>query len=215
MPVDLERFTDAVRRLAALRDQGHLRVEVTPRGTVNLVLDEVGAPQAPPGGDGLYIDIEDVATALAVGASADEFVRVRQTDSAPLGPEDEAIARSKYEAVASDLAVGLRRRAWLRTTSKVYVLTSHDWEVVSKLADSSPLPRPPETAQCLYGLLRLNTERATSGEPDQKITVVGLDADDLDDLILGLTNLRSALSAEAGLTTLADAEAAHAEAAHD
>ena len=117
---------------------------MTPQGAVNLVFDEEGAPQAPPGGDGLYIDIEDVTAAVAAGVDADDFVRIRQSGSRPPGPDDsEATARAKYELVATTIAVGLQRRAWLRTTSKVYVLESYDWEVVSKLADSSSRPDRP------------------------------------------------------------------------
>jgi hypothetical protein len=201
MAVDLNRFTEAVEQLNSLREQHHLRVEVTPQGSVSLVFDEVGAAQAPQGGDGLYIDIEDVATAIAAGATVDEFVRRRQSAvPGPLEPEDEATARSKYELVASGLSAGLQRRAWLRTTSKVYVLTSHDWEVVSKLADSSSRPRPADASESIYGLLRLNTERAAEGQPDQKVTVFGLDADDLDDLIRSLTSLSAALAAETGIS---------------
>jgi hypothetical protein len=198
MPVDLSRFREAVERLAELREQGQLRVEVTPSGGINLVFDQRGGARAPEGGGGLYIDIEDALAATAAGVSIEEFAGVRQASSAPLGPEDEAAAREKYEAVvASQLAVGLQRRAWLRTTSKAYVLTSVDWEVVSKLADSSSIPRPTDASETLYGLLRLNTERASEGAlPDQKITVLGLDADDLDSLIAALTSLRAALGAE-------------------
>jgi hypothetical protein len=99
--------------------------------------------------------------------------------------------------VASRLSVGLQRRAWLRATSKVYVLASFEWEVVSKLADSSSIPRPANASETLYGLLRLDTERAGGGgPPDRKVTVVGVDAEDLDDLIGGLTSLRAALGAE-------------------
>jgi hypothetical protein len=64
MAVDLERFRAAVEQLTELREQGHLRVEVTPRGVVNLVFDEEGAPRAPEGGGGLYIDVEDILAAM-------------------------------------------------------------------------------------------------------------------------------------------------------
>jgi hypothetical protein len=196
MPVDVDRFRAAVEQLTALREQGHLRVEVTPRGAVNLVFDEEGAPYAPEGGGGLYIDIEDVLAATAAGVPIEDFARVRQTRTDALA-EEEATAREKYEMVASRLSAGLQRRAWLRTTSKVYVLASFEWEVVSKLADSSSVPRPADASETLYGLLRLDTERAGGdGPPDQKVTVVGLDAEDLDDLIGGLTSLRAALGAE-------------------
>lgn len=198
MAVDLEHFRTAVGQLTALREQGHLRIEVTPSGAVNLVFDEIGVPQAPPGGGGLYIDIEDALTAVAAGVPVDEFARVREHQSEPLGPEDAASAREKYEIVASGLSAGLQRRAWLRTTSKAYVLTSFEWEVVSKLADSSSIPRPADAAETIYGLLRIDTERAgTSRPPDQRVTVISLDEEDLDELIGGLTSLRAALGAEA------------------
>jgi hypothetical protein len=197
MAVDLERFRAAVEQLASLREHGHLRAGVTPSGAVNLIFDDEGAQQAPAGGEGLYIDIEDVLAAIAAGVPVDDFVRVRQARSDALGPDEEATAREKYEMVASRLSAGLQRRAWLRTTSKVYVLTSSEWEVVSKLADSSSIPRPADASETLYGLLRLDTERAGGGgPPDRRVTVVGLDADDLDDLIGGLTSLRAALGAE-------------------
>ncbi len=197
MAVELERFRAAVEQLATLREQGHLRVAVMPNGAVNLVFDEEGASQAPPGGGGLYIDIEDVLAAIAARISIEEFVRVRHTRDDSLGPEEEATAREKYEMVASRLSAGLQRRAWLRTTSKVDVLASFEWEVVSKLADSSSVPRPPDASESLYGLLRLDTERAGGGgRPDRKVTVVGVDAEDLEGLIGGLTSLRAALAAE-------------------
>jgi hypothetical protein len=195
--VNLERFTTAVDQLNALREQGHLRVEVSPNGAVNLIFDPEGGNNAPPGGGGLYIDVEDVLAAIAAGASIDYFVRVRTTRQDALGPEDETNARKKYETVASGLAIGLQRRAWLRTTSKVYALTSLDWEVVSKLADSGSVPRPIDASETLYGLLRLDTERSgAGGAPDRKVTIIGLDASDLDDLISGLTGLRTALASE-------------------
>lgn len=197
MSIDLEHFTAAVDQLNALREQGQLRVEVSPSGTVNLIFDAEATQQAPPGGGGLYIDIEDVLAAIAAGVSIDDFVRVRATREDALGPEDEETARTKFEKVASGLAIGLQRRAWLRTTSKVYALTSLEWEVVSKLADSGSVPRPADPSETLYGLLRLDTERSSTGvRPDRKVTIVGLDASDLDVLIRGLTGLRTALASE-------------------
>ena len=191
MPVDLERFTAAVEQLAVLREQGHLRIQVTPAGRIQLVFDAHGGPLAPEGGDGLYIDVEDVLAAIAAGVSSEEFARIRQGGQGILGPEDEVNAVAKYEMVLARLASGLQRRAWLRTTSKVYVLTSFDWEVASKLADSSTMPRPEDASETIYGLLRLDTERAgPGGQPDQRVTVVGLDHDNLDELIAGLTALR-------------------------
>jgi hypothetical protein len=201
MPVALDRFTAAVNELSRLRTEGHLRAEVTPQGFVSLVFDEEGRPQAPEGGDGLYVDIQDVMTAIAAGVIADEFVRVRETGRGGLEPEDPTVARAKYELVSADLADGLQRRAWLRTTSKVFVLTSYEWEVVSKLADSSSRPRPAEAAEYVYGLLRLNSQRGTEeGQPDQRVTVIGLDTEDLDKLIRGLSDLRVALGAETART---------------
>jgi len=204
MAVDLEHFRAAVEQFARIHGDGHLRVEVAPNGAVNLIFDPEGARHAPPGGGGLYIDIEDALAAVAAGVPVDDFVRIRSERPGPLGPEDGESAREKYQIIAeSSLSEGLQRRAWLRATSKAYVLTSFEWEVVRKLADSSSIPRPTDASETLYALIRLDTERSGGdGPPDQKVTVVSVDAPDLDDLIGGLTSLRAALGSEAAdLTT--------------
>jgi hypothetical protein len=205
--VDLDTFTTAVDLLAQLRELGHVRLEVTPQGIVTLAFDQDGHTEAPAAGGGLYMDIEDAIAAVAADVSVDDFVRIR---SAPRPnypqPEAEDVARAKYAAICSGFsAESLRRRAWLRATSKVYVLTSYDWEVVSKRADSTR-PRPSGDNVALYGLLRLNTERASNAgwNPDHKVAVIGLDPDDVDDLLQGLTRLRAALAAESAQAGVAD-----------
>jgi acetyltransferase-like isoleucine patch superfamily enzyme len=96
MYAPLDDFTAAVSRLGELRSQGLLRLKVSPEGRVDFAIDK-SAPDVPPPGDGLYLDIFDILSAIARGIPAEDFVATRGADEA----EPHAVSRQKYEAAAA------------------------------------------------------------------------------------------------------------------
>ncbi len=192
MYTNLDNFVAAAERLRDLRERGLLRFHVTPQGSVNMGFEPSASDEVPAPGGGLYADLDDAIGAIGTGTSIEEFQRVRG-EPRPGFPEPEAseIAAAKYEQLAP-FGDELRPRVLLRLASRVPVLVAHDWEVVTKRADSIVSEDAPDVS---YGLLRITTERALGVNlgADRKAVTLGLDKQDVDELIEDLENMRNAL----------------------
>lgn len=197
MYTNLDNFVSAAERLRDLRARGLLRFHVTPQGSVNFAVEPSAAAEMPPPGGGLYADLDDVIGAVGTGTTIEEFQRVRG-EPRPGFPDPEApeVAAAKYEQLAS-FGDELLPRVLLRIASRVPVLVAHDWEVVTKQADSAVSDDAPKVS---YGLLRVTTERALGVNlgADRKAVTLGLDRQDVDELIEDLENLRKSLIASVG-----------------
>jgi hypothetical protein len=201
---DLDNFTAAVERLRDLSDRGLMRLILSPQGFGAFEFDVAASDEVPPAGDGLYSDLEDVISAVAGGAPVETFVEIRSRRRPGFeDPEDAEVSRTKYGLVATELVSSdLRRRTWLRATSKVHMLVGQDWEVVARRADSTDRT---DLDNLRYGLLRLTSERRTGdgdmplpAQPDRVTTVIGLDITDLDGLMGALSRLRDAMLQDGG-----------------
>lgn len=209
MYVGLETFTVAVRRLAELRAEGLARLAISPDGAV-VVGIEPDVDDAPTPGGGLFIDIFDALTGVANGASVEEFVRARSEPRPGFGePEQEGTSRAKYEAVVAAFPPDeLQRRTWLRITSKLPVLATVEWEILTKEGDSRSLPMPEGVPreQMRFGQVKLIAQ-PTTHRTDVQEMMVGLDLDDVNVLLKELERLRTALIGTAEKAPIADNEA--------
>jgi hypothetical protein len=144
-------------------------------------------------------DITDVLAAAVTGTSEDEFLSVRgdrrrfaydetEEDSET---EDESIARRKLAAIVQTFDVEqLRRRRWLKATSKSPVFVGVEWESGIKNADSSDHPGDGATAYGTVRLLAAPTQPAgVFGGYDGPITVSVLT--DLEDVRMMIDALRA------------------------
>jgi hypothetical protein len=193
MPVSLDDFTDAVRRLAELKEQGLARLAIGPDGGVAVGIDP-SAEDAPAPGGGLFVDIFDALTAIANDTPVEEFVSLRSKPRPGFDePESEETSRAKYNAAAAFAPDELRRRTWLRATSKLPVLVAIDWEVLVKEFDSgSPAGEP--ARRIPVGQLRFAVQRTPrTFLPDIQEMLLGLDLEDVDDILRELEQLRAAL----------------------
>lgn len=195
MPVSLQNFQDSVRRLAELRSEGLARLSITPDGFITVGID-ASAGNVPEPGGGLFAEIFTLLSAIAAGRSADEWIEERQEmidDQDGVEDEDGAISRAKYAAAAEAFpAIELSRRAWHRKVSKLPVLESISWEVVSRSAHSGAAPPNEADARTPFAQLRLSAFRPASHlfqDGAQKEIVLGLDPEDVADLIRELERL--------------------------
>jgi hypothetical protein len=194
MPVSLDDFSNAVRRLAELREQGLARLAISPDGGVAVGIDP-SAEYAPVPGGGLFVDIFDALTAVANDTPIEEFVRVRSKQRPGFDvPEAEAVSRGKYDAITAAFPPDeLRRRTWLRATSKLPVLAAVEWEVLIKEFDSGS-PAGGSARRIPLGQLRFAVQRTSrTFLPDIQEMVLGLDLEDVDDILQELEQLKSAL----------------------
>lgn len=193
MYTNLDNFVAAAERLRDLRARNLLRFHVSPQGGVSLAFDPMAADEVPLAGGGLYADLDDVIGAIGAGTSIEEFQRVRSEPRPGFDePESSEVAAAKYEQM-SVFGDELRPRVLLRLASRVPVLVAHDWEVVSKLRDSAVSDDAPKVS---YGLLRITHERGLGvnlGAERESVTL-GLDAQDVDELIEDLENMRKSLT---------------------
>jgi acetyltransferase-like isoleucine patch superfamily enzyme len=104
----LDDFTVAVARLGELRRQRLLRVEVFSSGRVALKIDE-SASDVPARGNGVYLDVEDVLSAIAMRDPIEEFVLARSGTSDGGGAPEHDVWEAKFAAaVAAFPAAELR-----------------------------------------------------------------------------------------------------------
>lgn len=192
MYTNLDNFVAAAERLRDLRARNLVRFHVSSQGQVSIAFDPEAANEAPPPGEGLYFDLQDAIAAVGAGTTLEEFQRVRG-EPRPGFPEPESseIAKAKYEQVDT-FGEELRPRVLLRATSRVPVLVAHDWEVITKQADSA---RTEEAYRVSYGLMRLTYERSlgVGMSVEQKAIALGLDLQDIEELIEDLQELRQTL----------------------
>jgi acetyltransferase-like isoleucine patch superfamily enzyme len=101
MFASLEDFQAAVARLAELRDEGLLALDVSTAGSVAFTIDK-RAENVPSQGDGLFMDIYDVLGAIATSVPVEEFAQARAA-AEPGSPDGETpqVTRAKYEAAAA------------------------------------------------------------------------------------------------------------------
>lgn len=195
MYTDLENFVAAVEQLKTLRAENKVRFHVSSQGDINLAFDPSAANAAPPAGGGLYMDLRDAIGAVGAGASLDEFKARRGEPRPPIFPEPESpdVAEAKYAQVRP-FGDELRPRVLLRSTSRAPILVAHDWEVVTRRADSIT-----ETNKYMvsYGVFRFTYERslAVASNIEQEAVAINLDLQDIEELIEDLEALRSSLRA--------------------
>jgi hypothetical protein len=197
MYAPLDRFTEAVERLAEMRRERLLRIVMSPQAPLALEIDQE-ATEVPAPGEGLYADIQDALFALLGNSTVEDFVAARSMPRPPPFPEveDEEVSRAKFEAVAAAFSrAELMQRVRLRQTSGVHVLTAVNWEVLSKREDSFPTsedePDPAPRAQ-----ITITSERATDSAfvPDRAVSVFAVDLDDVEYMLTKLERLRVALA---------------------
>ena len=192
MPVSVEDFSAAVRRLAELKTEGLARLAIGPDGSTVLAIDPA-AVDVPAAGAGLFADIFDALTAIGSDVPVEDFVRVRSGRQTALAePEQEAVSRAKWEAATAAFEPSELRRHTLRATSKLPALVAFEWEVVRKEFDSRlPQGRPVENLPLAQ--LRIATRRLQQTLfPATDELVLGLDLEDIDNLIKDLEDLKEA-----------------------
>jgi hypothetical protein len=193
MYATLENFTTAIRKLAELRDEGLARLAIGPDGDVAVGIDPKAANAPVPGG-GLFADIFDALTAVANASSVEEFAGIRSEPRPGFqGIEDDATSRAKFEATAAAFSRDeLKRRVWLRATSKLPVFAAVEWEVLVKEADSRVTTSPAERIPLAQ--VRFVTQRGSRAHfPNLEEFVTGMDLEDVGDVIRELERLQAAL----------------------
>jgi hypothetical protein len=143
-------------------------------------------------------DILDVLSALVSEATVEEFVATRG-DKERLRDgevEEEAVARQKFEQIAEAFDIlSLRRREWIKATSKNPLLVNVGWEVLVKQRDE--LEASPNNGGVPFAVLRLTTEAPESPsifpQPPEDL-VVTVDAEDVDNLIGSLARLKDTMA---------------------
>lgn len=137
-------------------------------------------------------DIADVVWAHVSGTAEDEFVSFRADadyfEDEDL--EDPAIAREKYGEVGRRFPISdLRRRSWLKRTSKTHVPLSMTWEALAKHADADSQV-PGGDAVPVGTVLVSGHSPSTQEDVEMTLTV---DVEDVEHMIHCLNGLRTAL----------------------
>jgi hypothetical protein len=206
---DLERFLDALEKLADLRRRGLVDLEASPTTGLNMRFKDEGEQLKPTPGGGLYLDVTDALGAATVGTSLDDFVQHRSSPRPSEGfsePEEPDVARAKYEAAQGFVAeTPLNAELTLAVTSRVPVLSAQDWEIVQREADSAG---PPDAQSVRYGIVRLTTEQFSVADfgTESNVTVFTVDARRLDSLIMELRKMQSVLGSDSGKSTSKEKE---------
>jgi hypothetical protein len=145
----------------------------------------------------VLVDLEDVLVAVTSGVGAEMFVAKRSDpDRFDDGEtEDPGVAAAKYELATESFDVEhLRRRVWLKRTSKSEVPGRFDWEVATKMADAENAL--PDGDRVVMGKLRVASEPAEFRLPyigaEQEITVT-VDVEDVEYMIDSLNRLKEAM----------------------
>jgi hypothetical protein len=209
---DEESFRNAVNQLRDWRQGGFLRLLVeaarfAPLVQLELIGTPAGSEEFSSGWQfrGVMWDVTDALAAAVNGASPEEFVRTRtnprrfaEDDSEPDNEvESEEIARRKFELIASAFdIIDLRRRRWLKSTSKDWLATGVDWEVsIKHVDDDTPSP---DNEPVPFATIRLTAEPpghpAYGQSPPPRDLVMTLDREDVDYLLDSLGRLREALA---------------------
>jgi acetyltransferase-like isoleucine patch superfamily enzyme len=121
----LDVFTAAVARLGELLEQGALRVKVASNGHVAFTIDK-DATEVPEHGNGVYLDIHDVLTAIVLHDPLDEFIAAR-ADQDGDGSSEQARAdwQAKFAAAAAAFpASKLRPSRWSRARAGARALST-------------------------------------------------------------------------------------------
>jgi acetyltransferase-like isoleucine patch superfamily enzyme len=118
-------FTTAVARLGELREQGKLRVKVRANGYVAFAIDK-DATEVPAHGEGVYLDIYDVLSAIARRDPLEEFIAARSGQDGE-GPSEQERSdwQAKFEAAdAAFPASKLRPKPWTRARAGARALVT-------------------------------------------------------------------------------------------
>jgi hypothetical protein len=157
--VEESRFLEALQRVADLREAGSAWLLTSVGGATVYVSPSVAT-------DEIEDALEEIAQALDAlidGDSPTEFAerrssRRRATPSRETEAEDLEVAKRKLDAVASTLPIeDLRRRHWVKRTSKADTPAGIEWELSAKHRDEGE--RPPGGRPVLFGTLRLESHQ--------------------------------------------------------
>jgi hypothetical protein len=142
-------------------------------------------------------DVVDVLQAAVSGVSEDRFASIRKDPDRQGDNESESEddARSKFRLVASTFDLeDLRRRNWIKRTSKNHLLGELRWEVVVKRSDLEL--EAPTSEGVPYGLVKLRSETpdrfSVFGDASAELTFA-VDEEDVSYLIAALETLRADL----------------------
>lgn len=146
----------------------------------------------------VLLDLEDVLSAAVSGVSVEVFSQRRADPERFSDGETEPVdvAREKFDAAQRVLPIDqLRRRVWVKSTSKIDVPSRLDWEVVSKHVDAE---RPTHDASPVaYATLRIAAEppeiRLSALGEGKEVTMV-VDAEDVAYMIGALGRLQTSLA---------------------
>ena len=208
MPVALADFEAAAAvLLRMLRDRSCHVIVLAPMGrqTVQFVFDSenqsvrTALEEARISSDDLARASADVAEALVAAmeqVGEDQFAERRSNPGQRGEPEDANIARRKLNLVEEQFDVALlRRRAWIKQTSKARVPLGLDWEVNAKFADDDHLA--PDGSPIPYGTLIVRTASRSSPFSmldDRSDAPIDVDKDDVEVMIASLRRLHQALA---------------------
>jgi hypothetical protein len=138
--------------------------------------------------EALTAAVEEVDEAVFAGARANPD-RVRRPRAEP---ETEQAAKRKLAVVKDRFdVVDLRRRAWMKQTSKSRLPLGIDWEINLKIADDDAAP--PTGGAIPYATVLLSTASRRSPYYSENDEPLDLDRQDVDVLIASLQRLRRAL----------------------
>lgn len=142
---------------------------------------------------GTGVHVASILTAILDNLSSEEYAKER----GGTGPEQEALSR-QYSFVGEQFPLApLRRRAWLKQTTKNQVARVFDWEVSVKLHDSTVADGDRGHAPLPYGTIRLTTESAVDVLSDRE-TAITVDEEDVGYLLDSLTRLQACMRSAAG-----------------
>jgi hypothetical protein len=189
-------FREAVERIVADRDEGNAWLLVGPAG-IRIVFAEASDAD-----DELVRrsdEVEDALEAAVVDRPPESYARRRITPARRLfgdvdEPEDVDVAAAKLEVARQHFDIDeLRRRRWLKTTSKTDTPAAVEWDVSSKFAeDSIPLP---VGGPVPFALLRVVAHARNPQDPSHlhPDIVLTLDAEDISYFRASLLELKDAL----------------------
>lgn len=133
-------------------------------------------------------EVAAILTAIVSGVSAKDFARQTTRDA-----KEFPILTERYALVAEQFPLApLRRRAWLKRTTKNQVARFFDWEVAVKTHDST-LSDPTEGfAPLAFGTIRLTTESSVEVLADRE-TAITVDEEDVAYLLESLQRLQACM----------------------
>jgi hypothetical protein len=191
--LSVEEFEETTRRLVELRSARRVWILISPTGANFTFADIEDDSQL----HRRAVEVEEAVDAVLFDRSAESFAaRRNQPPMVAFGmaeePDTVENAARKLDIVREAFPIDeLKRRRWVKRTSKIATPSTFEWETVTK--DSDDGASLPTGGPVRFGVLRVVAGEPGPVDTHHQQVVMAVDAEDADFLISALTDLRATL----------------------